>query len=98
MVVDPDYRIRRTRPFEPTSAKFSDIQAAIPPHLRSKKLGRALIYVARDITFSVILFYLANHINSNAVKKKPFLIQGPLWVCYWYWQSIAWTGFWCLGV
>lgn len=95
---DPVYETRRAQPFAPTSVRFSDIQAAIPPQLRLKKLSRSLTYVARDLVFSVILFYAVSFINSEVLLKKPFWIRGFIWVFYWYWQSIAWTGFWCLGM
>ncbi|KAK7693167.1 hypothetical protein QCA50_002733 [Cerrena zonata] len=97
VVVDPIYDARRAQPFAPTSVRFSDIQAAIPPHLRSKRLGRSLIYIARDLAFSALLYYAAGYINSEALLAAPPLTRGTLWVFYWYWQSIAWAGFWCLA-
>ncbi|CAL1704018.1 unnamed protein product [Somion occarium] len=94
---DPNYEKRRARPFVPSPVKFSEIQSVVPPYLRSKKLSRSLVYVARDVAFSALFYYLATCIDSASSLTRSTIVRSLLWVTYWYWQSIAWTGFWCLA-
>jgi len=88
---------RCAQPFEPPSVKYSDIQAVISPHLRRKSFGRALLYVFRDAAFSYLFFFLGSRIDSNETLRWMPGLRWGAWMAYWFWQSVAWGGFWTLA-
>jgi hypothetical protein len=94
MLDSSEYRERIARPFIPPIITFSELHSAIPRELRIKSLMWSLCFVLRDATFSMIFYGLASCIDTLV---SPVVRLG-LWGLYWFWQSIAWTGFWILGV
>ncbi|TCD68243.1 hypothetical protein EIP91_011312 [Steccherinum ochraceum] len=97
MVEVQSYEERLATPFEPSDVKFSEIQAAIPQHLRQKTFTRALLYVFRDAAFSYLFYYLGSRIESNAWLAGIPGLRWVAWGTYWFWQSVAWGGFWTLA-
>jgi hypothetical protein len=93
MLDSSEYRERIARPFTPPVITFSELNSAVPLKFRTKSLPWAMCFVLRDAMFSVVFYRLANCIDAF---ESPTIRLG-LWGLYWFWQSIAWTGFWTLG-
>ncbi|KZS96675.1 hypothetical protein SISNIDRAFT_424253 [Sistotremastrum niveocremeum HHB9708] len=99
----PEYLARKQKPFRPPNLTLKDIHDAIPKDLYKKNTLLSLGYIARDVFFSALFWHLANYIEpiSDALAGQGALIQQTvrwgLWANYWFWQSVAWGGFWCLA-
>jgi len=99
----PEYTKRKATPFRPPQFTLKDIHDAIPKELYKKSLLKSMGYVVRDVSFSVLFYYLSTYIEpiSNSLSPQGFWVQQSarwsMWAVYWFWQSVAWGGFWCLG-
>ncbi|KAI0036033.1 delta 12 fatty acid epoxygenase [Vararia minispora EC-137] len=93
--------------FTPFNWSISQIRAAIPAHLFKRHTGRALIYLTRDIVVVFVFWYLATYIESTPVASAAARLGVPvavlpairwaLWVVYWWFQGLAFTGIWVIG-
>ncbi|KAF9017583.1 delta-12 fatty acid desaturase [Hymenopellis radicata] len=102
----PEYEMRRRTPFSPSKISMPELHAAVPADLRNKNTIKALVYVYRDMTLSVALYYLATTIEPVALslgthKELSSLTVGiakwSAWSFYWLWQGILFAGFFTLG-
>ncbi|TCD65363.1 hypothetical protein EIP91_002761 [Steccherinum ochraceum] len=91
------YEQRLSDPFKPPELKFSDIQAAVPPHLRRKSFGWAMVYVIRCCSFSWMFYVLASRIDSTGFLNVVPGLRWIAWMAYWFWQSVAWAGIFTLA-
>ncbi|KAH9946536.1 delta-12 fatty acid desaturase protein [Amylocystis lapponica] len=97
----PEYEDRCARPFSPPTVTFADVNLAVPRHLRRKSLVRGLFYVGRDAAFSYLFYVLAGHIDTAPFLQRigywALPVRTAMWMAYWFWQGVAWTGFWSLA-
>lgn len=102
----PEYEARLKRPFSPPKVTLKQIHDAVPKHLLQKSPLKALMYVLRDITFTLLLFRLAASIapwsqsNFGGYISHPFLkaiVSTTMWLSYWWVQGLVWAGIFCLG-
>lgn len=104
----PEYELRKRTPFRPPKVTVAELRSAIPKHLYQKSTLKALYYVARDIMWALVLYNLGTRISGITAAAPPLI--GPLdykiisrlvewiaWSLYFYWQSLVFSGFWCLG-
>lgn len=97
MVGVKTYEERLGSPFQPPLLKFSDIQAAVPSHLRRKSFVWSMLYVIRCSTFSWVFYVLASQIDSSEILHAVPGLRWAAWMTYWFWQSVAWAGLFTLG-
>ncbi|KAI8972410.1 fatty acid desaturase-domain-containing protein [Trametes punicea] len=103
----PEYEERKKRSqFVPPSISIKDVHAAVPRHLFEKSMAKSLFYVARHVALSVLFYLFATRIEGMAWNMSAMLgLSSPwrtglawaLWLLYWFWQSVAFTGMWTLG-
>lgn len=100
----PDDPRLRT-PFAPPRVSLKEIHDAVPKHLMRKNPLLSTAYILRDISLCVVLGYYAWHIQSLSQflceKYLPLSVEPVLrtlmWVNYWWWQGLVFTGFFCIG-
>ncbi|KAG5724863.1 Delta(12) fatty acid desaturase [Termitomyces sp. T112] len=102
----PEYEARLKKPFSPPTVTLKEIHDAVPKHLLKKDPIKAAAYVARDITFTLLLFKLASLIGpwadtdfSGFVTSgwNKALLKTALWCSYYWIQGMVWAGIFCLG-
>ncbi|KAG6917775.1 hypothetical protein DXG01_001180 [Tephrocybe rancida] len=102
----PEYEARLKKPFSPPTVSLKDIHNAVPKHLLKKDPVKAAAYVARDITFTLLLFKLASLIGPWAETdfsgyvtsgSNKVLAKAALWGAYYWIQGMVWAGIFCLG-
>ena len=91
------YEERCAEPFAPPEVKFSELQAAVPAHLRRKSFAWAMVYVARCSAFCWLFYTLASRIDSNEFLNSVPGLRWVAWANYWFWQSVALAGIFTLG-
>ncbi|KAH8093959.1 fatty acid desaturase-domain-containing protein [Cristinia sonorae] len=91
------YEERLAHPFESPVIKFSEIQAAVPAHLRTRSFAWAMLYVIRCSTFSWMFYVLATRIDSSGILNAVPGLRWAAWAAYWFWQSVAWAGIFTLA-
>lgn len=95
------------RPFVPPTVTLKQVHDAVPKHLLRKDPFRSASYVIRDVLLCAVFFGFAMTIEplllSNfggrlllATWQIP-LIRAVLWLTYWWWQGLAFAGFFCIG-
>ncbi|KAK0198431.1 fatty acid desaturase-domain-containing protein [Armillaria mellea] len=96
-----EYLERRRTPFSPPTVTLKEIHDAVPKHLLKGNPVLATLYVLRDVSFTLLLFKLASHIDDiEACISSPalgILIRSSLWLGYWWVQGLVWAGIFCLG-
>ncbi|KAG6821135.1 hypothetical protein H0H93_006474 [Arthromyces matolae] len=102
----PEYEARLKKPFSPPTVTLKEIHDAVPKHLLKKDSVKAAAYVARDITFTLLLFKLASligpwfetdfsgFVTSPSTKS---VLNATLWGAYYWVQGMVWAGIFCLG-
>ena len=103
----PEYEERKKRAqFEPPSILIKDVHAAVPRHLFERNTAKGLFYVARTVGLSVLFYKFATRIDQLSWATAAALGLGPagrslvswsFWILFWFWQSVAFAGFWTLG-
>ncbi|EIN09269.1 fatty acid conjugase [Punctularia strigosozonata HHB-11173 SS5] len=102
----PEYEERKRRAFKaPTQVTISQVRAVVPRKLFERSTSTGLYFVARTIGYPVLFWLLSSYIGDIAhatrtYTRSPTLescVRGLLWVMYWWWQGIAFTGIWCLA-
>ncbi|EGO26672.1 hypothetical protein SERLADRAFT_463952, partial [Serpula lacrymans var. lacrymans S7.9] len=103
----PEYEARRNKPsFAPPNLTLKDVHDAVPKHLFQKNTPKSLFYVFRHLVFTYAFFLLATRIDDllwlagsrlGIKSAGQIIIRILCWSSYWFWQSIAFTGIWCLG-
>lgn len=99
---------RLARPFVPPRATLKQIHDAVPKHLLKKDPLRSFGYVARDVSLCVAMFTFAAYIDPisrsgcfgliRAVQPWQIaLLKTASWLFYWWWQSLVFTSFFCIG-
>ncbi|KAI0072548.1 hypothetical protein K474DRAFT_1628832 [Panus rudis PR-1116 ss-1] len=106
----PEYLERLKKPFIPPSVTLKSIHAAVPKHLFVKSTTKSLFYVFRHLAFVGALFHLAwrssevsdwlseqekEQLGKIYVGRKA--VEWGIWLFYWFWQSVCFTGIWTLG-
>ncbi|EMD37156.1 hypothetical protein CERSUDRAFT_124119 [Gelatoporia subvermispora B] len=102
----PEYDVRRRRSFEPPVLSIKDIHSAVPKELFEKSTLTSLFYVGRHVVLSIVFYIFATRIDELVASLCMYsglsdcnraLVGFALWATYWFWQSVAFTGFWTLG-
>ncbi|KAG6809943.1 hypothetical protein H0H92_013992 [Tricholoma furcatifolium] len=102
----PEYEARLKKPFSPPTVTLKEIHDAVPKHLLKKDPIKSAAYVARDITFTLLLFKLASLIGPWAETDfsgyvtsgwNKFWVKSALWAAYYWFQGMVWAGVFCLG-
>lgn len=101
----PEYQRRLHTPFTPTTVKLAEIHAAVPKHLFQKTTAKGLYYASRDVLCVLAIYQLGTRIepfcawldSKSEVHMISVLVKWALWTFYWYWQSVAFAGCWCLA-
>ncbi|CAK5272305.1 unnamed protein product [Mycena citricolor] len=102
----PEYIKRRNTPFSPPTITWKELRAVIPPELFRKSTFRGMVSFVKDVASVVILFALGQRIDGFAAEVAvareltpgvASVLKWTLWSAYWYAQSIAMAGCWCLG-
>ncbi len=104
-ILEVDHNSRLRTPFSPPRASLKEIHDVVPRHLLRKKPLLSTAYILRDITLCVALGCYAWHIPwISQVLSEKYLHQAVepvfrtvLWVNYWWWQGLIFTGFFCIG-
>ncbi|KAK6773524.1 hypothetical protein RDI58_028762 [Solanum bulbocastanum] len=74
---------------------IGDIKKAIPPHCFQRSLLRSLFYLARDVIFVCIFYYIA--ITYFRVLPSPYYYYYLAWSIYWIVQGCVCTGIWVIA-
>lgn len=102
----PEYEARLKKPFRPPVVTLKEVHDAVPKHLMKKDPIKAVAYVLRDITFTLLLFRFASMIGPWAETDfggyvtsgwHKTLVKSSLWLTYWWIQGLVWAGIFCLG-
>jgi len=95
---------RKNQVFTPTKLTMSQIRAAIPPRLFERSTFQSSLYVARNLAIIWVLYKLALCIDAVALGVRDNLgstverlVRLLLWLNYWWWQSLAFSGLWIFG-
>ena len=89
-------------------ATLKQIHDAVPKHLLRKDPVRSFGYVARDVSICIALFTFAAYIEPMArsgcfgliTTIRPWqivLLKTVSWLFYWWWQSLVFSAFFCIG-
>ena len=110
LVPSKEYEARKLKPFSPPTITLQEIHNAVPKHLYEKSTLKAIYYTARDIFFAVVFYKLSfyiqpltDYVAANGVYGVQFsplaltALKWSLWASYWFWESVALAGWWCLG-
>ncbi|KAG6846574.1 hypothetical protein H0H93_013124, partial [Arthromyces matolae] len=101
-----EYEARTRKPFSPPTLTLKEIHDAVPKHLLKCDPFKSAAYVARDITFTLLLFKLASLIGPWAATDfsgyvtstwTKSLLQAALWATYYWVQGLVWAGLFVLG-
>lgn len=85
---------------------LDEIKAAIPAQFFVRDTARGLSYVVRDFIQVAIFWYLATYIDpfGKCARLRETLspagaetVRWGLWVVYWWFQGLTFTGIWVLG-
>jgi hypothetical protein len=84
---------------------LSEVHAAIPKHLFKKSTLVASLYVLRTIGLAVAFYFVAVAVDDWARVRRaihgsdflPLASQVVMWPTYWFFQGLAFAGFWCLS-
>ncbi|KIY43773.1 hypothetical protein FISHEDRAFT_52616 [Fistulina hepatica ATCC 64428] len=97
---------RLNKPFVPPTVTLKEIHDAVPKYLLKRDPVKSTLYVARDIAFTLVLFWFASSIQGWGESNfggfvtghfaKAF-IKSSLWMTYWWVQGLVWAGVFCLG-
>ncbi|KZT22915.1 hypothetical protein NEOLEDRAFT_1070416 [Neolentinus lepideus HHB14362 ss-1] len=103
----PEYEARKQKTaFTPTNLSLKDVHAAVPKHLFQRNTAKSMYYVLRHVTLTYAFYVLGTRIDgfiwtlgkTHAMSYvATVLLRSALWATYWFWQSIAFAGLWCLG-
>ncbi|TCD68732.1 hypothetical protein EIP91_009878 [Steccherinum ochraceum] len=104
----PEYEARLRKPFTPPRISLKQLHDAVPKHLMQKDTLRSAGFVVRDLVFCAALFACAFYIGPAArtgfgglvpvtAAWQVQLIQGFLWLSYWWWQGLVFTSFFCIA-
>ncbi|KAI0319483.1 fatty acid desaturase-domain-containing protein [Amylostereum chailletii] len=93
--------------FVPLNWSMKDIRAAIPPQLFVRDTRRAFSYFVRDTATVSAFWWLATWIDSPELQRVAetydigpsghLAIRYTLWLLYWWFQGLAFTGIWVIG-
>ncbi|EPQ51969.1 hypothetical protein GLOTRDRAFT_108012 [Gloeophyllum trabeum ATCC 11539] len=103
----PEYEARRQKStFILSNLALKDVHAAVPKHLFQRDTLKSLYYILQHLAFTYAFYMLGTRIDGFVWSLGKTYAIGPavgvllrsvLWVIYWFWQSIAFAGIWCLG-
>ncbi|KAF5335826.1 hypothetical protein D9611_009655 [Ephemerocybe angulata] len=100
----PEYIRRTKKPFRPPQASLAEVRAVVPKHLFEKNTLRGMLYVVRDVTCVLVFYELGWRIDPFAQACGQSLspvvasiVRCALWATYWLFQSLAFSGWWCLA-
>ncbi|KAF8963499.1 fatty acid desaturase-domain-containing protein [Flammula alnicola] len=103
----PEYEARKKRgTFTPPNLSLKHLHDAVPHQLHERSTIIALGYLIRHIALTYIFYRLATLINpltSIGGLNNVFdgllhhIIRPALWLLYWGWQGMTFSGLWCLG-
>lgn len=98
---------RRTHIIIPfLQVKIGELHAAVPKQLFEKDTFKGLLYVARDVLCAVIIYklgWLIEPFTDNLISRNGLpqivgtLLKWTAWGVYWFSQSVALAGWWCLA-
>ncbi|KAL4251337.1 Fatty acid desaturase [Abortiporus biennis] len=103
----PEYHERLARSdFTPPAISIKDVHAAVPRRLFERNTWKGLLCFSRQLAMTAIFFLFATRID-NVVRSlgtryalgAPVrdLVSWALWIVYWFWQSVSFTGLWTFG-
>ncbi|KAI8802232.1 delta-12 fatty acid desaturase [Cladochytrium replicatum] len=81
--------------WSPPEFTVKELWDAIPSHCFKRDMLRSFSFVAWDVSWAVILFYAATHIDGTA--KLNAWLPYALWPLYWVVQGAVCTGIWVLA-
>lgn len=84
---------------------LSEIHAVVPKHLFKKSTSVASLYVLRTVGLAIAFYFVATTVDDWARPRRatygadilPLVSQVVLWPTYWFFQGLAFAGFWCLS-
>ncbi|KAF9043625.1 hypothetical protein BDZ89DRAFT_1059542, partial [Hymenopellis radicata] len=94
----------RDQAFVPLNSTLRDVKERIPPEFFDRNIFRSSGYLLRDICLVAIFFLLATWIEPFVARNTlgsglywPVLARSALWLVYWWFQGLAFTGLWVMG-
>lgn len=108
----PEYLRRLNTPFMPAPPTLSikALHAAVPRHLFERSTIKSLYYVFRHLAFTAGFFVFGSSIEYltslvatwgrdtlGGYAPSHYMVNWALWIVYWFWQSVSFTGIWTLG-
>ena len=99
----PEYEKRVAQgTFTPPNFTPKQLYDAIPPHLFRRSTTRSTIYILRHLAVTALFYCLASRIHlfvdaSTTNVHAARVLRATLWLAYWGWQGLAFTGIWVLG-
>lgn len=98
----PEYIARQQTAFTPPDVQLSDLRRAIPKDAFRRSTLRAMQGIAPAVLLSLVVSYFGWNIDFWVPRLgwSPVparLLKWTLWVIYWNFQGIAWTGLWSIG-
>ena len=97
----PEYEARkRRRTFIPPHLSLKELRQAVPQRLYERSTLKSLGYIFRHILVACFFFYVVNLFSGLTTAFLPWtnFLRPFLWVMYWGWQGMVFSGFWCLGM
>ncbi|KAF4612656.1 hypothetical protein D9613_011843 [Agrocybe pediades] len=101
----PEYEARKQRgTFTPPNLSLKELRQAVPRHLYEKSTLKSLGYLFRHVFIACSFYRLVTLIDGCLVAHARCgllsftgLLRPVLWILYWGWQGMVFSGFWCLG-
>ena len=87
---------------------MKQIRDAVPKYLFQKDPLRSTGFVLRDLVLCAAMFAFAAYIDRFAktgvygavpvnAPWQVWMLRTALWLTYWWWQGLVFTGFFCIG-
>ncbi|KAL5513683.1 FAD2 [Sanghuangporus vaninii] len=97
----------RPATFRPSRITAAEVKSAIPGRLFIPDTSKSLYYLARDISVTALLAWLAwtadRHLEAYYVTRREELqvyvsiSRGLVWCLYWWFQSLSFASLWLLA-
>lgn len=104
----PEYVERTKKPFVPPDLDYAALRKALPDDVWKRSTLKSLIVFGRLIVISSLLHWFGLWLVRGAVLPAgfpyaahpitPTAVKIAGWAFYLWWQPIAWSGFWALGM
>ncbi|KAL1745453.1 fatty acid desaturase-domain-containing protein [Schizophyllum fasciatum] len=96
----PEYEKRAAQgSFSPPNFTPKQLYDAVPSHLFVRSTAKSSLYILRHLAITALFFCLATRIDRvvDAITTNVHAaraLRGVLWLAYWGWQGMAFTGIW----